>query len=349
MRDHVELWAGALALIGMAVVGVHTATAESHSTFDRLRQLDRTADHHERASRRLSRVIRRWDETFAGEVQKGELAERAAGRLERKVTDQLVTWERLHRRIRRNAHLWPPGRGRDVARLLRDPEVETLRRRKETFKAIGRLESDVAAPAVLLRERARLTIELAQQKANRDAVDAEREEVIDRAKSGADAGLEEALRRTQKELERSLERLIEHETGEDFHRRKGTLLPPVSAEPAATFGRRKQPNSSTYVRHTGLTYTVEPETSVQAVADGLVVLAKRFEGYGNLVIVDHGDDYHSLYAHLREISVEVGTEIDRGSEVGLSGATDSLEGPKLYFELRHGGEPVDPQPWFISR
>ncbi|MFB6371842.1 MAG: hypothetical protein ABEN55_01710, partial [Bradymonadaceae bacterium] len=126
IRDYLELWTGVVALIGVTIAGMHTATAESQSTFSRLRDLDISSERHLMTARRIDRLIRRWDETFEGKLSNGRLAERAAGRLEGRVADRLVAWERLHRRIRRRAHLWSPGIARDLRRLLKTSSRDRL-------------------------------------------------------------------------------------------------------------------------------------------------------------------------------------------------------------------------------
>ncbi len=343
-------WIVPTSVLGALVFTGAGALAGTPSPFAELRELDRRAERHRIEARRLERTIDRWDRSLEGTVREGRLAEQAVSRLRRKVARRLVAWEKIHRTTRRRSHRWKPGEGRDLRELLSGPELETLREQRQTVDAIGRLREQTAKPAVLMTERARLTVELAQHRASEETAEAEGDEVVAESRAERrDEQIEAAMRQSQRQLEKTLEQLIEHQTGEDFHRRKGTLLPPVATEPTETFGRKKQENSVTYVRHTGLTYRVDEGTEVKAVAGGLVVLAKRFEGYGNLVIVDHGDDYHSLYAHLEEIDVEVGGEIERGAKVGRSGATDSLDGPKLYFELRHEDEPIDPSPWFLRR
>ena len=69
------------------------------------------------------------------------------------------------------------------------------------------------------------------------------------------------------------------------------------------------------------------------------------DGSGNLVILDHGDGYHSLYAHLGRMEAAVGTEVEEGQPVGEVGDTGSLKGSYLYFEVREKGKPVDPKSW----
>ena len=341
-----------IAVAGCAVAAVvfaaQGAVAKSLTTFEKLRRLERVAERHRRSSERLSREIARWDHHFRGSVQTGRLARRAVERVEAKIRNRLVGWEILHRRIRRSAYRWSPGEGRELRRLLERPERRSLQRHRDLYATVGKLRNKSVEPALMLRRRAELTVELAQHRATEDAKSAEKRDVIEGAREDA-GGLEAEMQESHERLERSLENLIDHKTGEDFHRRKGALLPPVSADPAHAFGKKKQDDSMTYVRHTGVTYEVDTGTKVRAAADGLVVFAKRMEGYGNLVIIDHGDDYHSLYAHLEEMAVQVGQEVSRGGPVGRSGESDSLEGPKLYFELRHEQKPIDPTPWFVRQ
>ena len=85
-------------------------------------------------------------------------------------------------------------------------------------------------------------------------------------------------------------------------------------------------------------------TSITAVAPGHVLYTGWFRGYGNLIIVDHGGEYYTLYAHASNIRVAEGDEIKQGQAIGTVGDTGSLQGPRLYFEVRHGGRPQDPCP-----
>ncbi|HZH03733.1 MAG TPA: peptidoglycan DD-metalloendopeptidase family protein, partial [Myxococcaceae bacterium] len=84
---------------------------------------------------------------------------------------------------------------------------------------------------------------------------------------------------------------------------------------------------------------------VRAVAAGTVVFAGWMRGYGNLLIVDHGGGYHTLMAHLSDFKRAVGEPVEPGAVVGAVGDTASLKGAYLYFELRRGGQAVDPAPW----
>jgi septal ring factor EnvC (AmiA/AmiB activator) len=125
---------------------------------------------------------------------------------------------------------------------------------------------------------------------------------------------------------------------------KGSLPWPVTGPVRSGFGRRKHPRFNTYTVHNGIEIASPPDVEVQAVHEGTVVFAERFRGYGLMVVVDHGGKHHSLYAHLAEVRVGEGERVTGGDVVGLSGQ-GSLEGPGIYFEMRHGGRPEDPLDW----
>ena len=89
-----------------------------------------------------------------------------------------------------------------------------------------------------------------------------------------------------------------------------------------------------------------PGAQVIAPFDGVVLFAGPFKGYGNLLIIEHGDGYHSLLSGLERLDVGVGQNVLTGEPVGIM----STEGPqKLYIEFRKEGQPVNPGSWFASK
>ena len=134
-----------------------------------------------------------------------------------------------------------------------------------------------------------------------------------------------------------------------LEKRRGELhLPLAFGRTKHTFGTRRGPGSRTRIRHTGWTVVAPPKHRVRAVERGRVVIAGPLRGYGNVVVIDHGDDYHSVYAHLKKSLVKVGASVDWGAPIGALGSTSSLAGNGLYFELRKEGRPIDPAGWFAS-
>jgi septal ring factor EnvC (AmiA/AmiB activator) len=114
---------------------------------------------------------------------------------------------------------------------------------------------------------------------------------------------------------------------------------------AVGFGKVLNPKFNTVTVQNGLDIEASPGAPVRAVAPGRVVHAGWFKGYGNLVIVDHGEGYHSLVAHLGSMRTAMGEDVEAGTVLGTVGDSGSLKGPYLYFELREKGRPVDPLPW----
>jgi murein hydrolase activator len=130
-----------------------------------------------------------------------------------------------------------------------------------------------------------------------------------------------------------------------FAARRGRLPRPSGGPVAVGFGRVVNPRFNTVTVQNGVDIAAPAGSLVRAVAPGRVVHAGWFKGYGNLVIVDHGDGYHTLVAHLGSMRTAMGEEVDTGAVLGTVGDSGSLKGPYLYFEIREKGRPVDPRPW----
>ena len=86
-----------------------------------------------------------------------------------------------------------------------------------------------------------------------------------------------------------------------------------------------------------------------AVHTGRVVFADWMRGFGNLLIIDHGDQIMTLHAHLQQFSVRPGQQVSRGDEIGRVGVSGGQNRAALYFEVRRGGEPINPQRWIARR
>lgn len=157
------------------------------------------------------------------------------------------------------------------------------------------------------------------------------------------------LVRELEHAERKLAAMVEElEAGpptSGFGALRGALPMPVSGVIERGFGKVVNPKFNTVILQKGLDIRAAAGTPVTAVADGKVVYASYLRGYGNLMIVEHGQGYHTLIAHLDRFSREVGDEVRAGDELGAVGETGSLKGAYLYFELRRRGEAVDPTPW----
>lgn len=355
--DNTGPWARAAAFVAVALSAAMLAPqaidagtqAQTSSFVERLEGLEKHVERGERRTLELRAELRSMTDALGADSASLDTAERARRRVKRKVAGQLVAWERANRELRRAVRYLPPGEASDTAVLLARAEPDAIGSRMSDIGVLKTIDTDVRRTRTEVSERAELLVEIAQSAGDTDAAEASRDEVVKEAhapenKKKVDRELEDA----DEALENSVGMLLKNDTKRDFHRLKGTLLPPVSAPVTFAYGPRKQTDSVTYVRHTGLTFKVKEKTPVKTVASGLVVFAGRFEGFGKMVIVDHGQEYHSLYAHLGDLDVAVGKKLARGAAIGTSGQTGSFEGPKLYFELRKNGQPIDPSPWLIQ-
>jgi murein DD-endopeptidase MepM/ murein hydrolase activator NlpD len=117
---------------------------------------------------------------------------------------------------------------------------------------------------------------------------------------------------------------------------------PVPGDPTSIFGTRRLFNDQPRSPHPGLDLRAASGTPVLSSGDGLVTLAQDLYYSGNTVIVDHGGGLFTIYAHLSEITVEEGEEVDAGAPLGKSGATGRVTGPHLHWGAKIGSRPFDP-------
>ncbi|UCE86148.1 MAG: peptidoglycan DD-metalloendopeptidase family protein [Deltaproteobacteria bacterium] len=131
-----------------------------------------------------------------------------------------------------------------------------------------------------------------------------------------------------------------------FSSLRGSLALPVSGSRITRgFGRVLDAQFRTATFRKGVDFEASIGEPVRAVAAGDVRFAGWFRGYGKMLILDHGDEYFTVSAHLGEVYVDVGDSVQAGEPIGAVGDTGSLSGPLLYFEIRRGGEPLDPSEW----
>ena len=125
---------------------------------------------------------------------------------------------------------------------------------------------------------------------------------------------------------------------------QGALPWPARGRVTLRFGRQPSSEYGTAIPRNGIEIAVTEGQAVRAVHEGVVAYAGQFTGYGNLIIVDHGDRSYSLYGHLEAMQVARGERVEAQAPIGLAGQNPSGN-PSLYFELRVDGKPVDPLQW----
>jgi murein hydrolase activator len=220
--------------------------------------------------------------------------------------------------------------------------------RQETLtQELARKRQDVDAQRRELADVKEAVQKDAQKK--RELLASIREEKESRQRALRD--LEQAALRLQKMIEELSRRSAgksskEAPVGSGLESMRGKLEWPVKGQVIGGFGKTKHHEFSTEVFRKGLEIEAPVGEEIRAVEKGKIVFADRFSGYGKMLIIDHGDRYYTVYAHLSDFLKKSGDPVKRGEAVALVGDSESLVGSKLYFEMRKDGRSIDPTPWF---
>ena len=159
------------------------------------------------------------------------------------------------------------------------------------------------------------------------------------------AALEEKARR----LQRLVDGLSQQKRGLapqiDIRSVQGALAWPVDGTVIERFGRQRNPKFSTITINNGLKIEAVPGTPVRAVFEGTVLFSQWFKGYGNLIILDHGNRVFTLYGNVKSPLVAVGGRVANGQPIAGVGENEDASSGHLYFEIRQDNRPEDPQKW----
>ena len=218
---------------------------------------------------------------------------------------------------------------------------------EDDVRRLAELDAELEAADAKLAElekaqRAQLT-DLEQARARRSQVlvslevqSRSRAQNLERLRA-QQSGLEKLVR----ELRAAMER-FPVEGNDAFTRLRGKLAWPVSGHLVARYGDARAGG----VRWDGVLVATERGAPVKAVCQGRVIYADWLPGLGLLAIVDHGDGYLSLYGHNERLYKAAGEQVAAGDTIAAAGDSGGSPRPELYFEIRKGGKPVDPRPWF---
>lgn len=143
-------------------------------------------------------------------------------------------------------------------------------------------------------------------------------------------------------IEKAVVNLKMPENYKSFSAAKGSMSWPIPGRASHRFGNSRNAGK---MRWQGVTIPAKPGINVSAIHHGRVVYADWLRGSGLLLIIDHGDDYMSLYAHNQSLMAEVGEWVNAGSTIATVGSSGGQERAALYFEVRHKGKPVNPASW----
>lgn len=133
--------------------------------------------------------------------------------------------------------------------------------------------------------------------------------------------------------------------GIGFATYQGLLKMPVQGKIVSTFGKHTRAGTGVVTYNSGIEIRAERGAPIRAVRGGRAVYVDWLKGYGRVVILSHGDSYHTVYAHLEDLFCSRGQRVETGEVIATVGDTFSVHGPALYFEIRHQGNPVNPLEW----
>ena len=126
---------------------------------------------------------------------------------------------------------------------------------------------------------------------------------------------------------------------------KGLLNLPVRGKIISRFGAYNDPKYNVVNFKSGIDIQTDRGEPIRAVSNGKVIYSGWLKGYGNMIIIDHGKNYYTVYAHLEETFKSKGDMVEMEEVIATAGDAGSLSGPGLYFEVRHHGKPIDPLEW----
>jgi septal ring factor EnvC (AmiA/AmiB activator) len=237
----------------------------------------------------------------------------------------------LSRMVRHDRELLEKYRQQSLEHRKGVSELEALRKKQSNVVLRRRTEQETLSKA--RRSKKRL---LAAMKEDEHLLGAMLKEL--RAKA---ARLNDLVKKLEtEETQTYTEKLV------GLEGQKGRLIWPVNGKLKVGFGTSRHGELGTLIESHGFDIEAAIDTPVTAVAAGKVIFAKVLRGYGRLMIIDHGQKYYTLYAHLLRVDKKVGDHAAAGDVIGSSG----YEGrDAVYFEVRKGGKPLDPADWLKKR
>ena len=133
-----------------------------------------------------------------------------------------------------------------------------------------------------------------------------------------------------------------------FFERKGKIIHPVNGRISHKYGVIRDPHYRYRLTHKGYFYQAPKGSPIYGVHKGRVAYSGTLDGYGNVVIIDHGDSYHTVYAGHESVSVKEGQQVNQGSLIGSVGLSKRHKKIGAYFEIRHFADAINPKQWLIN-
>ena len=195
-----------------------------------------------------------------------------------------------------------------------------------------------------------LIIEIQKQKAQDEVVakKAQQQKIMDEARSEKEAAAQmeaDLIAESNNVREMIQNRIRQQQSGgidTPVVHGTGVFIWPCNGPITSPFGYRTHPIFGTTIYHAGIDIGVDYGTPIHAADGGTVIAAEWYGGYGNAVIIDHGNGLQSLYGHNSSLTVSVGETVSQGQIIAYAGSTGYSTGPHCHFEVRQNGEAVDP-------
>ncbi len=316
---------------------VETALADTHKRLDKLqaerRSLDEEIETLEQRRQRLQREREEQRQALATQIQ-------ALYRLGRSPQLKLLLNQDEPERLDRlQTYLNRLSQARNeridtLARLdtqLAENRTTLGQRRERLNDLMGELETQSAALIKSTREREALLASLDARYSDEKS----RLAKLDEDRTQAERMLEQ--------VREELKRLDKPPPSTAIADTKGELPWPVQGKILSAFGDGEGVNRN------GLVIAAAEGTAIKAIHPGRVVFADWMRGFGNLLIIDHGDDIMSLYAHVQRFDVMPGEQVERNATIAAVGNTGGRPRTALYFEVRRDGKPINPRQWIGQR
>lgn len=211
---------------------------------------------------------------------------------------------------------------------------------QEKQKLIANYNSDIAEAEDITEEQDRMLVELASK---RSGVLQERNKL--KAEQAARAAKARAAAKAAAAKRAASSSASSHAAASTYTGGNGTMATPVSSyRMSSSFGYRIHPITGQRKLHTGVDMAAPQGTDIHAAEDGVVIVAQWWSGYGNVVVIDHGDGLWTLYGHIRNggTVVHAGQNVKRGQKIAEVGSTGNSTGPHCHFEVRENNVPVNP-------
>jgi septal ring factor EnvC (AmiA/AmiB activator) len=226
---------------------------------------------------------------------------------------------------------------------------DLVKNQAELKKMLKRLDDHKALKSARAAEYQKQTGLMSQERSTRTQLlaDIRKQKALELAAIDALSQAADDLERRIKLLttEKSEPVLDKNASQLSFSAHKGLLIMPVNGKIINLFGPYKNPKYHITNFRSGIDIKTDHGEPIRSVFKGKVIYSNWFKGYGNMIIIDHGSSYYTVYAHMEETFKSKGDEVDAGEVIATVGDTGSMTGAKLYFEVRNHGKPMNPLKW----